>query len=122
MSGDAPFDVPDRPERRLDDGSVEYAGKVVYRLEPGSEGPVERWVTEVLAADRYTAGDWFDLPLPVYLVCDHEVGSLFRVVVSSGHVELQLLPETDERALSAFFDRLRAESDEIEWSVRCEVD
>jgi hypothetical protein len=122
MSGDAPFDVPDRPERRLDDGSVEYAGKVVYRLEPGSKGPVERWVGAVLDADRYTVGDWFDLPLPVYLVCDHQVGSLFRVVVSATDVELQLLPETDERALSAFFDRLRRESDGTEWSVSCEVD
>ena len=120
MSDDARFDAPSRPERVLDDGGVEYAGKVVYTLSPEGEGPVRRWVEGVLGADRYTAGDWFDLPLPVYLVCDHEVGSLFRVVVATDSVQLQLLPDTEERALSAFFDRLRAASD-VEWTVRCET-
>ncbi|WP_331233079.1 hypothetical protein [Natronorarus salvus] len=120
MSDDPAFDAPTRPERVLDDGGVEYAGRVVYTLSP-EDGPVERWVEDVLDAERYTAGDWFDLPLPVYLVCDHEVGSLFRVVVAADSVQLQLLPDTDERALSAFFDRLRSESD-VEWTVCCETD
>jgi hypothetical protein len=132
MSEDGPsFDVPARPARRFTaTGSVEYEGETVFSLSPTTEGaddqppeiPVgelDSLVTSVLDTERYIAGDWFDLPRPVYLVYDSTASTTFRVVVRHGRVELHLLPDTDADGLQAFYDRLVEASDRGAWTVDC---
>lgn len=117
---DARFAVPDRPERRLtDDGGVRYEGQVVFGLEPEpglADADLDALVADVLSAEVYRYGDWFELPMPLYLVRDDDTGDTFRVAVRDGAVELHVLPDTGRAGLAAFADRLAATGD-VDWTV-----
>lgn len=125
MTDDAPtFDIPRRPERRFPQkGGVEYRGGTVFRLAPDAETPdgeLATLVEGVLDGDRYTYGDWFELPKPVYLVHDRRHATAFRVVIRHGAVEFHVLPETASAALETLYGRLCDESD-CAWRVECET-
>ena len=117
---DGPFDIPRRPERRYPhSGGVEYAGDTVFSLVPNppqNDRQLETLVERVLSGDGYTYGDWFDLPMPLYLVHDERTGDVFRVSVRDGSVRLHVLPATDSPGLEGLYDRLRAETN-LDWSV-----
>ena len=108
------FEIPARPTRRFPrGGSVEYHGSVTLRLLPSGnhdDRTLQQLVDDVLDENTYVHGDWFDLPVPVYLVRDHEVGSSFRVSVRYGRIELHVLPETRVEALERFYERLTEQS------------
>ncbi|WP_132058767.1 hypothetical protein [Halorussus amylolyticus] len=125
MTDDAPtFDIPRRPTRSYPrEGGVEHEGGTVFHLSPDVETPdseLAALVEGVLSAERYTYGDWFELPKPVYLVHDQRHATAFRVVVRYGTVEFHVLPETASAALESLYDRIRAES-EWSWRVECET-
>ncbi|NHN61301.1 hypothetical protein [Halorussus rarus] len=125
MTDEAPtFDIPRRPERTYPrDGGVEYEGGTVFRLSPDadrSESDLVALVEDVLDGDRYTFGDWFELPAPVYLVHDERHSTAFRVVIRHGSVELHVLPETAPEALEGMYARL-CEDDDCGWRVDCET-
>jgi hypothetical protein len=110
------FAIPLRPERRYSRrGGLSYEGTTVFVLTPDSvpgdadidpDARLCALVEGVLGADPYTYGDWFDLPMPVFLVHDRETRDVFRVAVRDGRIEFHVLPETDSRGLSALYDRL----------------
>ena len=125
MTDDAPtFDIPQRPERVFPgDGGVEYEGGTVFQLSPDpslSDEELAALVEGVLEGDRYTYGDWFELPAPVYLVHDERHSTAFRVVIRYGSVEFHVLPDTDAEALRELYSRL-CESSEFGWCVDCET-
>lgn len=114
------FEVSTRPERRYPaSGGVEYEGDVVFVLRPSPErstDALDALLAAVLAEDRYVRGDFFDLPAPVYLVRDRELGTSFRAVVRDGELRLHVLPHTDTEALAALYDAVVATSD-ADWAV-----
>lgn len=123
---DAPrFAIPRRPVRRYPRrGGVEYLGETVFSLTPAAEyddGELEAVLESVLGEGPYRYGDWFDLPMPLFLVHDDETGDTFRVAVRDGDVEFHVLPETDSEGLRALYRRLSAH-DGCSWRVsrRCE--
>lgn len=118
------FDIPSRPTRRFSRHTVEYEGETVFRLEPEparEDGALAALVERVLATGPYRYGDWFELPMPLYLVHDGDTGDTFRVAVRDGRVELHVLPDTGSAGLRALYDRLREESGH-EWTVECRTD
>lgn len=121
---DPSFDIPVRPTRRFSGDTVAYEGRTVFRLAPESAVGDRRLTTlveAVLASGPYRHGDWFDLPMPLYLVHDEETADTFRVSVRDGRVVLHVLPETDSAGLRAFYDRLCAAAD-VAWTVECRAD
>lgn len=125
MTDDAPrFDIPRYPDRVYPrNGGVEYEGGTVFRLSPDDEVSDEeltRVVETVLGDDRYTYGDWFELPAPVYLVHDEPHSTAFRVVIRYGSVEFHVLPETMQEALQTLYARLREEAD-CSWQIESET-
>ncbi|WP_254535661.1 hypothetical protein [Halomarina litorea] len=124
MTREPSFDIPTRPERRYSRTTVEYDGSVVFSLVPRgrkdapADGEVDRLLGRVLEEGPYRYGDWFDLPMPLYLVHDDDTGDTFRVAVRDGTVELHVLPETESAGLRALYDRLVAASDD-QWAVDC---
>lgn len=125
MTDEAPsFDISCRPDRVYPrGGGVEYEGGTVFRLSPDDEASDDELATlveTVLASGRYTYGDWFELPAPVYLVHDEPHSTAFRVVVRYGSVEFHVLPETAREALRALYARLCEESD-YSWTVESET-
>jgi hypothetical protein len=125
MTADPTFTIPQRPTRRYPyQGGVEYEGETVFGLEPRrdrSDADLAALVEDVLSTEPYTYGDWFDLPMPLYLVHDEGTGDVFRVGVRDGRVELHVLPATESAGLRALYERLRAASDG-EWRVECHTD
>jgi hypothetical protein len=119
MSDEPSFRIAAHPEREYREGGVERTRGSVFTLTP-DDGAVEDRVERVLADDRYTVGDWFDLPAPVYLVRDADQNSVFRVVRHDDRVDLHVMATTDSDGLRAFYDRLAAASD-ASWSVECET-
>ena len=126
MADDDPsFEIPRRPRRRYPRrGGVEHEGGTVFSLRP--ERPCEdpelaSLVESVLDAEPYRYGDWFDLPMPLYLVHDADAGDTFRVAVRDGAVELHVLPDTGTAGLRALYDRLRSATDG-EWRVERRTD
>jgi hypothetical protein len=111
------FAIPERPTRRYPrGGGVEYVGGTRFRLVPPtdrSDRELVALVERVLAGDRYRFGDWFDLPMPLYLVHDDRTHDTYRVSVRDGRVVLHVLPETGSAGLRAFFERLA----DGEWRV-----
>ncbi|WP_276261099.1 hypothetical protein [Haloglomus litoreum] len=96
-------------------GGMRYEGATVIELTPRS-GPTEEaelvaLAEAVLSADRYRVGDWFDLPLPVFLVHDDETGDTYRVAVREDAIELHVRSETGAAGLRAFHERLRETGD-----------
>jgi len=103
------FAIAERPRRRYPRrGGVEYEGQTAFDLAPGTavdDGDLVELVESVLSADGYTYGDWFDLPMPLYLVHDHLTGDKFHA-----------LPGTDPPGLRRLFEGLRTATGWT-WSV-----
>ena len=114
------FAIRQRPTRRYPRrGGVEYEGGTVFEVTPApprEDEALAALVESVLEADPYHYGDWFDLPMPLYLVHDDDTGDTFRVTVRDGVVEFHVLPATDPPGLRRLYDRLVAATD-CEWSV-----
>lgn len=100
------FDVdhPNRKHSRA--GGMRYEGGTVFELTPEEADDTATAVADVLAAGPYRYGDWFDLPMPLFLVNDDEAGDTFRVAVRDGTVELHVRSATSPAGLRAFYDRL----------------
>ncbi|MFC7227578.1 hypothetical protein N0B31_09200 [Salinirubellus salinus] len=117
------FHIPERPSRTYPrDGGVEYVGGTVFSLSPATDRGDEALadvVESVLSAGAYRWGDWFDLPMPLYLVHDDTTHDTFRVSVRDGRVRLHVLPETESAGLRAFFERL---GEHGEWAVERRVE
>ncbi|WP_336133936.1 hypothetical protein [Natronomonas amylolytica] len=115
------FAISDRPVRRYPRrGGVEYEGETVFAVTPADDyddPQLAALVESVLDEGPYRYGDWFDLPMPLYLVHDEETGDTFRVAVRDGSVEFHVLPNTDSAGLRALYERLVARSDAT-WRVR----
>lgn len=110
-AGEEPdFSIPSHPERTFPRvAGVEYEGGTVFELRPepaADEAALATLARDVLDDGPYRWGDWFDLPLPVFLVHDDDTGDTFRVAVRDGAVELHVRPETAPAGLRAFHDRL----------------
>jgi hypothetical protein len=122
--GEPRFEIPSRPRRRYPHGGgVEYEGETVFTLTPDparEDAELAALVEEVLAGDGYTYGDWFDLPMPLYLVNDEQTGDVFRVAVRDGAVELHVLPATESPGLRRLHDHLQTTAD-CDWDVACSV-
>ena len=114
------FAIPDRPRRRYPRrGGVEYEGQTVFSLTPGEaydDGELAALVESVLEAEPYRYGDWFDLPMPLYLVHDDGTGDTFRVAVRDGVVEFHVLPDTEPEGLRRLYERL-GEATDGDWHV-----
>lgn len=119
MSGDPSFEIPVRPECEYSGGGLTRTGGTVFSLVP-EDGSVDDRLTRVLDRERYTAGDWFDLPSPVYLVHDRDLGTVFRAVGYDDRVELHVTTTTESRGLRAFYDALGDES-AVAWRVECDA-
>jgi hypothetical protein len=103
---------------------VTYEGQTVFVLTPTPAITDERLVeliTSVLSAETYRYGDWFDLPMPLYLVHDEETGDTFRVAIRDCTVEFHVLPGTEPPGLRRLFERLRTASG-VAWSVQRQND
>ena len=99
------------PERSFSRaGEMSYEGATVIELrptaEPTDEAALAALAREVLADGPYRFGDWFDLPLPVFLVHDGRTGDTFRLAVREAVIELHVRSATDAAGLRAFRDRL----------------
>ena len=119
------FAIPSRPERRYPrGGGVEYEGGTTFSLAPVPERE-DAWlrgvVENVLDGEGYTYGDWFDLPMPLYLVHDERTGDVFRVAVRDGRVELHVLPTTEPPGLRGLYESLVDTADDLSWTVETRV-
>jgi hypothetical protein len=96
-------------------GGMRYEGATVFELRPAAGAPDEAALAtlaeDVLSTGPYRYGDWFDLPLPVFLVHDDGSGDTFRVAVRDDAVELHVRSDTSARGLRGFYERLVAASD-----------
>ena len=119
------FSIPKRPTRRYRRrGGVEYEGGTVFSLEPTGEYDGESrtgFVETILDQQPYRYGDWFDLPMPLYLVHDDRTGDTFRIAIRDSTIELHVLPETGADGLRAFFERA-VESSGTDWDVTRRTD
>ncbi|MCY4730433.1 hypothetical protein KY092_07670 [Natronomonas gomsonensis] len=117
---DPTFAIPTPPERRYPrGGGVEYEGETVFSVRPTvdfDDDALAAVVESVLDAGPYRYGDWFDLPMPLYLVHDDDTGDTFRVAVRDGAVEFHVLPATDSAGLRGLYRRLTDATDSS-WSV-----
>lgn len=124
-SPDPSFEIPHPPERRYSrhDG-LEYGGGTVFSLMPEDDigdDELGALLVDVLDGEAYTYGDWFDLPMALYLVHDTETGDVFRAAVRDGTIELHVLPETDPAGLHGLYRRLCAANDGT-WRVERRID
>ncbi|MES3517222.1 MAG: hypothetical protein PPP58_06110 [Natronomonas sp.] len=114
MADDDPtFSIENPPVRRFHrHGGVDHEGKTVFVLHP-TETVVDLAdrVEAVLSDGPYRYGDWFDLPMPLYLVHDDDTGDTFRVAVRDGTVEFHALPDTDSAGLRALYRRIDGATD-----------
>jgi len=119
------FEIPAHPERRYPSGGgVEYEGGTVFTLTPepaADDEALTALVEQVLAEASFTHGDWFDLPMPLYLVHDEETGDVFRVAVRDGTVEFHVLPATGAAGLRHLYERLLAADGDRSFSVDCRI-
>lgn len=119
------FAIPVRPTRSYPySGGVEYEGGTLFRLVPDSDRSTEELasLTEaVLESGPYRYGDFFSLPMPLYLVRDDETADVFRVSVRDGTIRFHVLPETEPAGLQALYERLD-ERTETDWRVERETD
>lgn len=125
MPDEPSFAIPHHPERRYSrHAGLEYEGKTVFSLSPSddrSDAALDELLRGVLDADPYIYGDWFDLPMALYLVHDADIGDVFRVAVRDGAIEFHVLPGTDSAGLRALYRRLCGVS-ECEWVVERRLD
>lgn len=111
------FAIPVRPTRTIVGETVQASGEVVFRFTPSdSSTDVRGLVSLILATEGYTAGDWFGLPEPVYLVHDEVIGDVFRVRISGQTVEVMVLPSTTPRSVERFYDQLGSNSS-VDWAI-----
>lgn len=119
------FVIEQRPTRRYPwRGGVEHDGGTVFSLYPEegtTRSSLSELVVSVLASGPYRYGEWFDLPMPLYLVHDDETGDTFRVAIRDGRVELHVLPETQSDGLCDLFQRLVDASDST-WTVERRIE
>lgn len=119
------FTVPEHPTRTYRrHGGVEYEGGTVFSLRPRAEYDdpgLTDIVEAVLERPPYRYGDWFDLPMPLYLVHDDRTGDTFRAAIRDGTIELHVLPATGSDGLRAFYERI-VDSSGTDWQVRCRTD
>lgn len=120
MDRDTPrFDIIQRPTRRYPpDGGVEHDGGTVFVLTPQQqlEESIPDCVANVLKDGPYRYGDWFELPMPLFLVHDDSTSDTFRVAIRDATIEIHVLPETEQAGLIAFYERLVRISN-CSWSV-----
>lgn len=123
MADEPTFEIPVHPTRRYTGRTVRYEGEVVFTLTPSQLEPkrIEPLLARVLKSGPYRYGDWFDLPMAVFLVHDDETRDTFRVSIRDGAVALHVLPETTPAGLRAIYDRLVHTSD-CAWTVDRRVD
>lgn len=122
MADEPTFEIPAHPTRRYTNRTVRYEGDVVFTLTPVEpKTGIEPLLADVLESGPYRYGDWFDLPMAVFLVHDDETGDTFRVSIRDGAVALHVLPETTPAGLQAIYDRL-VHNSECAWSVDRRVD
>lgn len=119
------FEIPIRPSRRYSrHGGLEYEGSTVFTLRPDSdceEPALVDLVESVLDRPPYRYGDWFDLPMPLYVVHDDRTGDTFRLGIRDGAIELHVLPATEPAGLRAFYERL-IDASSMSWSVTCRTE
>lgn len=119
------FEIPSRPTRRYRRHSgLEYEGSTVFALRPESdreESALVELVESMLDRPPYRYGDWFNLPMPLYVVHDDRTGDTFRLGVRDGALELHVLPATEPAGLRAFYDRL-VDASPVSWSVTCRTE
>jgi hypothetical protein len=124
-SPDPSFEIPHPPERRYSrHAGLEYGDGTVFSLTPADDignDELDALLVGVLDGKAYTYGDWFDLPMALYLVHDTETGDVFRAAVRDGAVELHVLPETDPEGLRGLYRRLCAANDTA-WRVARRTD
>ena len=125
MTEDPSFAIPRHPERRYSrHAGLEYEGTTVFSLSPTAErenGTLDDLLKSVLDGDAYIYGDWFDLPMALYLVHDTGTGDVFRVSVRDGAIEFHVLPGTNPEGLRALYGRLAERSDD-DWVVDRQTD
>jgi hypothetical protein len=121
-SSEERFAIPARPRRQYPrGGGLEYEGETIFRLSPAgdhTDASLQGLVEDVLEREPYTYGDWFDLPMPLYLVHDAETGDVFRVGIRNEAVEFHVLPDTESAGLRGLYDRL-VDASTTDWSVTC---
>lgn len=124
MGTEPSFTIPARPQRRYPySGGVEYDGQTIFRLTPAESRPNDELTAELertLADGPYRYGDFYNLPMALYLVRDEETGDVFRASVRDGRIRLHVLPETDSAGLERLYDRL-AERANVEYRVGCDT-
>lgn len=114
------FSIPERPEPSYSrHAGVTYKGGSVFELVPRGLGhdQLTELVRETLADGPYRYGDWFDLPMPLFLVHDDASNDTFRVGVRDGRVELHVRPQTTSEGLRAIYERL-TDATGCAWDVR----
>jgi hypothetical protein len=123
MGPEPSFTIPARPQRRYPyNGGVEYDGQTMFQLIPSEEHSNEELTTaleELLADGPYRYGDFYNLPMALYLVRDEETGDVFRASVRDGRIRLHVLPETESARLRRLYGRLVDRTD-YSYRVRCD--
>ncbi|MXR52611.1 hypothetical protein GRX03_13475 [Halovenus sp. WSH3] len=124
MGTEPSFTIPSRPQRRYPySGGVEYEGQTIFRLIPSrsrSNEQLSAALEQTLDAGPYRYGDFYNLPMALFLVRDEGTGDVFRASVRDGRIRLHVLPETGSAGLRRLYDRLVERSD-CEYRVECET-
>ena len=106
-SGDEPQFAITHPERSHSRaGGMSYEGGTVFTFAPRRPGELTEQVLDLLESGPYSYGDWFDLPMPLFLVHDDDSDDTFRLGVRDDHVELHVRSATSPAGVAAFHDRL----------------
>ena len=124
MGSEPSFTIPARPRREFPySGGVEYDGQTIFRLTPSEEhsnDELSALLAETLADGPYQFGDFYNLPMTLYLVRDEQTGDVFRASVRNGRIRLHVLPETESGGLRGLYDRLTEQAD-CAFRVDCET-
>lgn len=123
MASEPSFTIPARPQREYPySGGVEYDGQTIFRLVPDeqrSNDQLSETLGVTLADGPYQYGDFYNLPMTLYLVRDEETSDVFRASVRNGRIRLHVLPETDSRGLRRLYDRL---TERTNWTFRVDCE
>lgn len=123
MGSEPSFTIPARPQREYPySGGVEYDGQTIFRLVPGEQctnDELSELLGQTLADGPYQYGDFYNLPMTLYLVRDDRTGDVFRASVRNECIRLHVLPETESQGLRRLYDRL---SDRLDCPVRVECE
>ncbi len=124
MAEDPSFSIPQHPQREFPySGGVSYEGGTLFVLTPEaslSTQELVRIVETILETGPYRWGDFFNLPMPLYLAKDTETTDVFRISIRDETVRLHVLPATEKEGLRAFYSRLRAAKG-CEWHLSTTV-